>query len=200
MDRSSIKVTESFATGLLKPNRSKRRSLRRCHFHSKLGRCPDMQYLLWASVSQPWEDSTTFQVPFRPQAWRLLQLPSGRAALFLVLSCSGWATPGLCPVLFLLLDPLQTQSWQQHTGAAEASSFPELLAGRSSRNQKGVQGPTGRTAQLAAGFSREPQKGGHAFCPAHCKGCFGHAVTRGVCTRFPLSRADSFGERLITGR
>lgn len=73
-------------------------------------------------------------------------------------------------------------------------------AGCFSRNQKGVQGPTGRTAQLAAGFSREPQKGGHAFCPAHCKGCFGHAVTRGVCARFPLSRADGFGERLIAGR
>jgi hypothetical protein len=68
--------------------------------------------LLWASVSQPWEDSTMLQVLFQPQAWSLLQLPSERAALFWVLSCSSGGHPGLCPVLFLLLDPVQTQSWQ----------------------------------------------------------------------------------------
>lgn len=110
--------------------------------------------------------------------------------------------PRLCPVLFLLLDPVQIQSWQQLSGAAEASSFPELLA-VFSMNQKGVQVPTGRTAQLAAGFSRGATEGRARarLLPSSLQRLlWACSHQRCVCAGFPLGRADGFGERRITGR
>lgn len=89
----SIKVTESFAIGLLQPNRSKRRSLRRCHFHSKLGSCPDTQYLLWASVSQPWEDRPRSRFPSSLRLGACCSCPQGGRLCF---ECSA-ALAGLPP-------------------------------------------------------------------------------------------------------
>lgn len=140
-----------------------------------------MQYLLWVSVSQHWEDSTTLQVPLPGlRLGACCSFPQGGRLCF---ECSAALAgpPRALPCFVSAAGPSTDTILAAAQGSHRGFLLPRTV-GRFSMNQKGVQGPTGRNAQRAAGFSREPQKGGHAFCPAHCKGCFGHAVTSGVCS------------------
>lgn len=95
--------------------------------------------------------SSGSQFPGLKRMQPLQKLPStacdsfpGRAGCFVsTLSCSGWGLPGLCPVLFLLLDPLQTQPWQRSPEHSRGFLFLSV-PGCFSMNRKGGQGPTGR--------------------------------------------------------
>lgn len=81
------------------------------------------------------------------------------------------AGPGTDPVL-------AAAQWSPAEVPLPPPPAPPHTAGSFSMNPKGVQGPTGRTTQLAAGFSLPgATEGRHAFWPAHGKGCFGHSVT-----------------------
>lgn len=109
--------------------------------------CPNVQPL-WASVSQSWEDSATFRSGFPLFCFE-------RSA---ALAGPPWALPCFVSAAGPSTDAVLAADQQS---PVEVSSFPRT-AGSFSMNQKGVHGPTGRTAQLAAGFSLQGATEGRA--------------------------------------
>lgn len=111
------------------------------------------------------------QFPFLETMWPLWKFPSSltfHSRLLLLagffvstLSCSGRGLPRLCPVLFLLLDLLQTRSWQSSPEHSRGGFLFRSVPGRFSMNRKGGQGPIGRSHRNSSTwFSKSSRKVG----------------------------------------
>ena len=105
---------------------------------------PLWKFLLWPDIPQPAAAAAGGLLSFHAQ----LLWPG---------------PPPLCPVLFLLLDLLQTHSWQSSPEHSRGGFLFCSVPGRFSMNRKGGQGPTGRGHRNSSTwFSYEQQKGRHA--------------------------------------